>query len=302
MLLLDRSCTLCGPDSPKKVKYEANFSADDFNAAVFSARRSPDRRHFRLVECDRCGMIYSDPATDPAAVAGLYETSRVTYEDLEAQIYASYAPILDRAVNGLTHRGAFVEVGGGRGFMLRYGAEKGFAEQIEIEPSADAKDRFVPPSAQARFVRGIFNRDVLPPASASLVCFFQVLDHIPDPRSFLEDVLHVLEPGGVAVCVTHDTKALSARVLGERSPIYDIEHTYLFHRQNLPELFQKAGFDRVEAFGVANNYALRYWLHLAPMPAGLKKVALGLFRGLRLADTPVKLAAGNFGVIARKPG
>jgi SAM-dependent methyltransferase len=284
------------------VKYEANFSAHDFNDAVFSARRSPDRRHFRLVECGRCGMIYSDPATDPASVAGLYETSRVTYGDIEEQILASYAPILDLALPRLGHRGAFVEIGGARGFMLRYGAEQGFAEQIEIEPSSDAEKRFVAESPKARFIKGIFTRGVLPPACASLVCFFQVLDHIPDPRSFLEEVLHVLEPGGVAVCVTHDTRALSARILGERSPIFDIEHTYLFHRRNLAELFAKTGFDDVESFRVSNRYELRYWLHLAPIPARLKAFALGLFSRLRLADKRIKLAAGNFGVIARKPG
>jgi SAM-dependent methyltransferase len=283
------------------VKYEATFSDHDFNTAVFSARRSPDRCHFRLVECTQCGMIYSDPATDPAALAGLYETGRVTYGDLEAQIYASYAPVLDRALSGLDQRRAFVEIGGGRGFMLRYGAEHGFAEQIEIEPSSDAESRFEPPSAQARFLRGVFAPGVLPGASASLVCFFQVLDHIPNPRSFLEEVFAVLQPGGVAVCVTHDTRAMSARLLGERSPIFDIEHTYLFHKGNLPELFRRTGFDRVESFGVSNRYALRYWLHLAPAPARLKRLALGLFQRMRLADVPIRLAAGNFGVIARKP-
>jgi SAM-dependent methyltransferase len=283
------------------VKYEANFNDADFNDAVFSARRSPDRRHFRLVECGGCGMIYSDPATDPADVAGLYATSRVTYADLEEQIYASYAPILDRAVNKLPHRKAFVEIGGGRGFMLRYGAEKGFAEQIEIEPSADAEARFGPPSPTAHFYRGIFTPGVLPEGSASLVCFFQVLDHIPHPRSFLEEVLRVLQPGGLAVCVTHDTRALSARLLGERSPIFDIEHTYLFHRRNLAKLFEQTGFTEVESFPVRNRYAIRYWLHLAPLPARLKSLALKFLTRLRLADKPIELAAGNFGAIARKP-
>ena len=39
MILQDRYCVLCGPQANKKVKFAANFSDDDFNAAVFSARR-----------------------------------------------------------------------------------------------------------------------------------------------------------------------------------------------------------------------------------------------------------------------
>jgi SAM-dependent methyltransferase len=300
MKLEDRRCVLCGPDAPRTVKYEATFSADDFNARVFSARRMPDKRHFRLVQCNGCGMIYSDPACDPSLLAKLYEKSAVTYERQEEQIYNSYAPILDRALQGLDHRKAFVEIGGGRGFMLRYGHEKSFASQVEIEPSADAERRFAPAGRKARFVRGIFGKGMLPPASASLVCFFQVLDHIPDPHAFLQAVHEVLAPGGAAVCVTHNTRAWSAKILGERSPIYDIEHTYLFDHHNLPRLFARAGFAEAESFPVANRYALRYWLHLAPMPRLLKRAALWTLERLWLADRKVNLRAGNFAVVARK--
>jgi SAM-dependent methyltransferase len=209
--------------------------------------------------------------------------------------------VLDRALHGLPHRQAFVEIGGGTGFMLRYGREHGFTRQIEIEPSADAERRYRPVSEGSRFLRGVFSGTTLPPGSASLVCFFQVLDHISDPRAFLADVWRALAPGGAAVCVTHDTRALSARLLGERSPIYDIEHTYLFHRKNLPALFGAVGFERMEAFAVANDYALRYWLHLFPLPVAVKPGLLRVFDRVGLSDRKVSLYAGNFAVIARKP-
>ena len=151
-----RHCTLCGPEAPKREKYAANFSVGDLNAAIFSARRAPDRRHFRLVECSSCGIVYSDPACAAQDLAVLYERSAVTYDDQESQIYDSYAPILDRALATIAHRGTFAEIGGGRGFMLRYGAERGFSELIEVEPSSDAERRFVPPSEKTRFIRDIF--------------------------------------------------------------------------------------------------------------------------------------------------
>jgi len=297
----ERHCVLCGPAAAAREKYPANFSIDDLNAAVFSARRLPDRRHFRLVECLGCGMIYSSPACDPAVLARLYETSAVTYERQEGQIYDSYAPVLDRALPGLARRGTFLEIGGGRGFMLRYGHERGFPHLVEVEPSADAERRFVPPAPGARFLRGVFTRDTLPAGSASLACFFQMLDHVPSPCAFLRDVCTCLEPGGAAVCVTHNTRAFSARVLGERSPIFDVEHTYLFHPDNLGRLFQKAGFVGVETFAVANNYSLGYWMHLAPLPGVLKRAGTALLGRSGLANRRVKLYAGNFAVIARKP-
>ena len=302
MKLEDRFCTLCGPTSAKSVKYVSNFSENDLNAAIFSARRAPDKRHFRLVECETCGLIYSDPAANSADLATLYKEAGVTYDDQEAQIYDSYAPVLDRAMRKLKKRATFLEIGGGRGFMLRYGVENGFASEVEIEPSADAEKKFVPASPQSRFIRGIFTRNTLAPSSVSLACFFQMLDHVPGPSEFLENVFEVLEPGGVAVCVTHDTGAFSAKVLGERSPIFDIEHTYLFNQHNLSSLFTKTGFEQVTAFSVPNRYSLNYWMHLFPLPRNLKGVALSALRALRLADRRLNLYAGNFAVIAVKPG
>lgn len=296
-----RHCPLCGPGATKQTRFPANFTEDDLNAAIFSARRMPDRKHFRLVECTGCGIVYSDPAATPGTLASLYRESSVNYGRQEEQIYRSYASLLDRALERLEHRGTFVEVGGGRGFMLTYGAAHGFGRQIEIEPSGDAEKKFTPASKNASFSRRVFAQGVLPASSASLICFFQMLDHVPDPLGFLVAAHTALEPGGVAVCCVHDTQALSARVLGERSPIYDIEHAYLFNPDNLTRLFQRAGFGRIETFPLVNHYAIRHWLDLAPIPGGVRSMALRMLEKLQLADMRIALNAGNFGVVAQKP-
>ena len=295
-----RHCTLCGREADKRLKYEATFTDHDFSGEIFSARRVPDRRHFRFVECDRCHMIYSDPAAAEPLLTSLYAESSVRYGEQEEEIYESYLPILDRAVARLPHRNAFVEIGGGNGFMLRYGQSKGFKTQMEIEPSAEAEARFRPDASSATFVRGMFTRETLPPGAASLICFFQVLDHSADPRAFLESALAALEPAGAAVCVAHDTSAWSARLLGRRSPIFDIQHTYLFNRDNLALLFRSVGFAAVETFPVSNRYRLGYWLRLAPLPLPIKTGLEGALERSKLANRRIRLLAGNLGAIAWK--
>ncbi len=306
MHLETRYCTLCGPNAPKNIKFPPKFSESDLNADIFSARRMPDRRHFRLVECGQCGIIYSDPVCDPALLASVYQQSFVNYGSQEEQIYESYAPVLDRAMQHLSptdvKTGSFLEIGGGTGFMLRYGAHCGFSQQIEVEPSADAAKKFVPSSSQSKFIHGIFVPGVLPPSSVKFACFFQMLDHVPNPLDFLKSVYEVLEPGGVAVCITHNTNAFSARLLGERSPIYDIEHTYLFNIKNIAQLFSEVGFEKVEAFPVANRYALKYWMNMAPLPRFLKQnIILPVLNFTQLGEIKIKLNAGNLGAIAIKP-
>jgi len=146
----------------------------------------------------------------------------------------------------------------------------------------------------------MFKKGTLASGSASLICFFQVLDHLPDPMDFLRAVFDILEPGGVAVCVTHDTSALTAKILGEASPIYDIEHTYLFNRKNLAQAFQKAGFAGAETFPIANDYALRYWLNMAPLPRPLKERMQQAVEGTSFGKMRLRLYLGNMGIVAQK--
>jgi SAM-dependent methyltransferase len=296
----ERWCTLCGKGPAKKQRYAANFSIDDLQVSTFSARRAPDRRHFRLVECSRCGIIFSDPACSPERLGELYSQSLVTYGPQQEQIFDSYAPILDRAAARLARRDLFVEIGGGAGFMLQYGAAAGFASQVEVEPSADAERKFSPPSPRATFVRSVMKPGTLVEGSASLICFFQMLDHLPDPLGFLKLVYGALQPGGVAVAVTHDSSALSTRLLGEASPIFDIEHTFLFNARNLHDTFAAAGFEKIETFPVANDYALKYWLHLAPLPAAPKRIVERAVELVGAADLRLKLKMGNVAAIGQK--
>jgi SAM-dependent methyltransferase len=294
-----RYCALCGPEAGKKVKYPARFSREDFNFKIFSARRMPDRRHFRLVECERCQMIYSDPACDPSSLATLYHDATVNYQNQQSQIYDSYAVVLDKVLPLAKGRGTFLEIGGGSGFMLRYGAERGFSRQIEVDPSEDALKKFAPCSPNARYVCEVFSPGILPAGSVSLACCFQMLDHVPDPAAFVRAVVDMLEPGGVFVSITHNAQALSAKLLGERSPIFDLEHMYLFNPGNLSRFFRKCGLERVESFTVSNRYALRHWFHLAPVPG--KKTIGQVLEKTGLAAIPIRLNAGNFAAVGVKP-
>ena len=58
--------------------YPAQLDPAAFTASVFSARRLPDRTHYRMVRCRRCGLVRSDPVLDAEAVASCTETRPLT--------------------------------------------------------------------------------------------------------------------------------------------------------------------------------------------------------------------------------
>ena len=74
------ACAICGAGAPSKELYAANFSVDDITPARFSARRLPDRIHYRMVRCLQCGLVRSDPVLDEATLGHLYAESTFDYE------------------------------------------------------------------------------------------------------------------------------------------------------------------------------------------------------------------------------
>jgi hypothetical protein len=117
-----------------------------------------------------------------------------------------------------------------------------------------------------------------------------------EPLSLLREVRALLRPGGVFVAVCHDFRALSARLLGWKSPIFDLEHMQILSAAGLHTLLGRAGFAAVEVQPIWNRYPARCWMRLLPLPDGLRR------RLQRLPGTalPVSISAGNLSVVVRK--
>jgi SAM-dependent methyltransferase len=135
-----------------------------------------------------------------------------------------------------------------------------------------------------------------------MICGFQVLDHLPRPNEVLRACRLLLQPGGAVLFINHDVGAWTNRLLGERSPIVDIEHTYLYDRKTMVRLFQKNGFEILRVFPVRNEYPLAYWCKMAPMPAWLKVRLLPAVKRSRYGQWIVPMRAGNLGILARAGG
>jgi SAM-dependent methyltransferase len=293
-------CAICDtPDNCVEV-YPANFGTEAFNPQTFSARRLPDRIHYRLVRCRTCGLLRSDPVADAETLSRLYAHSAQTYDRELANLRLTYGRYLARLAQHNPTKGAFLEVGCGNGFMLEEALDQGYAQVRGVEPSAQAVEK-ANPRVRAQIVCDIFRPGLFAAETFDAVGLFQVFDHLPDPNAALSECYRILKPDGLVLGLNHNTAALSARVLGERSPIVDIEHTYLYNPPTMARIFQKHGFQVVESGPVYNHYSLQYLAQLVPLPGGLKRAALDLFKTTGLGRLRFSLPLGNLYQIARKP-
>lgn len=274
---------------------ESRIEPERLDHLAYASRKPPELMHHRLLRCSSCDLVYASPAPRADALAQAYREAG--YDSGHESRYASatYARLLSEILPRLPGKGGAVDIGAGDGAFLSRLVAAGFEDVVGIEPSA------APIDAAAPEVRPLLRQDVFSPenfesGSLRLVTALQLLEHVPDPLGLCTGVCDLLHPGGALLVVCHDRTAPANRLMGRRSPIFDIEHLQLFSPRSLRALLERAGFGQVEVRRVVNRYPLRYWLRLAPLPGPLKSRLLMAARG-RLGSRPLSLPAGNITAI-----
>jgi SAM-dependent methyltransferase len=79
-----------------------------------------------------------------------------------------------------------------------------------------------------------------------LITAFAVIEHLSEPRSFLEWTCRHLKRGGLVVLMTGDRESKTALAMGENWPLYHCdEHMSFFSARSLTRLVEDTGFQIV---------------------------------------------------------
>lgn len=299
MELIPRTCPLCNSSDTEKIFAEAHFALDRLDQFAFASRKMPEYMHYRLVDCPTCDLLYANPLPREDYLAEGY--SEAAYDSgIEAHYAAAtYADALSTFIERLPDRHGALDIGAGDGAFLEQLLEHGFDGVVGVEPSrapiAAARDDVRPLIRE-----GIFRDVNFAQGSFSLVTCFQTLEHLHDPLAMTRGVSRLLKPGGAAFFICHDRRALSARLLGRKSPVFDIEHLQLFSPQSARYLMEQTGFSDVVVMAVVNRYPLRYWLRLLPLPRELKRSMISTLDRIGVGGWSMSIPVGNIAVIGFK--
>jgi SAM-dependent methyltransferase len=136
-----------------------------------------------------------------------------------------------------------LDVGCATGFFIEAALEAGFdPEGIELSQVAI---RLAQPEIKARITCGDVNTLLATDARHfSVVTAFDIIEHTLDPAAFLDDIAHVLTPGGLLVLSTPDTGHFLRTVMGARWPMLQPDqHTFLFSRPAMRALLVDCGYE-----------------------------------------------------------
>lgn len=181
-------------------------------------RRPP----FGVVRCPVCCLVFVSPRLTADALQRLYDEPAYFDDGVYGnRSRPSPAMLLQRTwtrgrLAGIVRRspppGRLLEVGSGYGLFLAAARDAGYAVR-GVELSA-AGVRVARDELELDVFAGQLADAAVQPAD--VICFWDTLEHVPDPLAFLREVRSRLAPGGMIALSVPYISSVPARVLGAR--------------------------------------------------------------------------------------
>lgn len=298
--LYHRTCPICSQDTPYQLWTDANFSEEKLNEFSFASRKIPEGTHFRMLRCLHCDILYTSPAPSAEWLQTAYQGTHYNSAEEAAYAACTYRKLVSLFRSSLPDQESALDIGAGDGAFLDQLLQMGFKTVQGIEPSQ------APIQAAQNHIKPYIKNTVFKPEdftenSFSLITCLQTIEHVPDPLALCTNTFTLLKPGGALCLVAHNYRALSAKLLRTKSPIYDIEHLQLNSARSLQQLLQNAGYNKIRILPLVNTYPLQYWLKLLPCHLNIKMKIIKLCTTIGLDQLSISLRAGNLAAIGFKP-
>ena len=196
----------------------------------------------RLVRCRRCFMVYADPVPPELVSGAYYDGLGESYYLSPGKLESDYSPVrFERELRWFRRHcagGRVLDVGCSSGaFLFQLQARSpGAYDVLGTDVSGPALDY-----AESRGIpvrRGDFLAMDFGGARFDAVTFWAVLEHVAEPRRFLERAASILEPDGRCFVLVPNFRSLAMRLLGARYRYVYEQHLNYFTRATLLRLLQ----------------------------------------------------------------
>ncbi len=195
---------------------------------------------FNIVKCKICGLIYVNPRPSPEELkekyAGDYSQGYIDKKESKRK----RAKKIVRKICRLKRGGNFLDIGCSAGFILEAARERGFTTfGCEISPIA------------LKFAREELNLNVkapfleeanYPSEYFDVITMYNLLEHIPNPGTFLREVNGILKKNGIVEIWTPNIGHIKSRIKKDRwNNLIPPDHLFYFTIKTIKMLLKKYG-------------------------------------------------------------
>jgi 2-polyprenyl-3-methyl-5-hydroxy-6-metoxy-1,4-benzoquinol methylase len=229
-----------------------------------------------LVKCKSCDMIYESPRYDSETIIKGYMSSQEAEHDSQypMRVKSFYLALKKHSSRIPPHGAKILDIGTAGGAFLEAATQFGY-KAFGMEPSSDLVER-----GRARGLnieQGTIESHSFELGSFDMVCLWDVIEHLPDPKAALLEVKKLLKPDGILLINYPDIGTLQAKLAGKRFWWILSVHLHHFTRKSIFEICRRTGFDafhfqrywQVLEFGYLERMAVHYKIPLTKLLTNL---------------------------------
>ncbi len=225
---------------------------------------------YPIVRCKRCKSAFVWPRPDHNIISALY-SAPVTLADRKSS--GTYLPSAEadakrlfQEFNSSIARGSLLDIGAGEGFASAEAARRGFRVRA-CEPSSYAAERFARKMGfnpdPTFFDIDYAQKNI---SSFDVALLSHVLEHIPDPDSFVKNIRTVLKPGGSLIVAVPLFGSILTLLMGKKDFfVTPPTHLNYFSFAGLTGLLNRHGFQVIASFTSPKVNMERYKSSLGPL-------------------------------------
>jgi 2-polyprenyl-3-methyl-5-hydroxy-6-metoxy-1,4-benzoquinol methylase len=210
---------------------------------------------YTVMRCGSCGLGFVTPRLDPDGLIDIYATDRYwrspspktqgyhDYRSDQPLYLKTFRKRLGYALRRGPASGRVLDVGCAAGFCMAALRERGFdVYGVEVSEAIGSHARDALGFGDHVFI-GTLQDSPFEDESFDAVFMWDVVEHVPDPRSLLAKAFSLVKPGGLVVLETQDIDSRFAKTLGPKWHHYKhAEHIYHFTPSVVREMLTTAGF------------------------------------------------------------
>jgi len=253
-----------------------------------------------LVTCSECGMIFENPRYSSEIIIKGYMASQESGHDSQysMRVYSFYRA-LKKNTKFLPSPGAKVlDIGTAGGAFLDAAHRYGYVA-FGMEPSADLVARGKLRGLQIE--QGTIENHNFEHGSFDMVCLWDVIEHLPDPKAALTKIKELLKPDGILLINFPDIGTTQAKLAGKRFWWILSVHLHHFTRKSIKNICSRTGFEVLHfekywqtlEFGYLEQMAVHYKIPFAALitrltPNFIQRVPIPYYASQTTAITRIK--------------
>jgi SAM-dependent methyltransferase len=218
--------------------------------------------------CKDCGMVFPNPM--PVPIDGLGQHYDIDADDYfqhhdQGAKFSNVQVLLDQAADLVGAKGLLLDIGAGRGELLKSARDSGW-ECVGIEPSSTFAE-YATRISGATIYREPVESCNFPESSFDVVILAAVLEHLYDPNGTIKTISRILRKGGALFIDVPNEQGLYFRVgnlyqkfngrdwVVNLAPTFPPFHLFGFGKKSLCRLLKKHGLEptKLRFYGGQSN-------------------------------------------------